>query len=154
MARACFFAPKDVIAKKNPSAVTQVLLMGGVCLLFSFLHLISPMRRGSIMTFAVVLFVCLGAPAGYTAARLYKMMGGEFWKASTMATAFLVPGIVFGLFFINNTVSFACQLAQPRRRGACEREHWWAMVAEKSLAVPACDKVVRTEERMHPAAHD
>jgi transmembrane 9 superfamily protein 2/4 len=68
----------------------QILGMGGTLLMFSFLHLISPMRRGSIMTFAVVWFVCLGAPAGYSAARLYKMMGGEYWKATTLGTARLL----------------------------------------------------------------
>eukprot|EP01134_Creolimax_fragrantissima_P008190 CFRG8190T1 len=85
----------------------QVAGMVLILLCFSFLHLLSPLRRGSIMTGAIVWFVCLGAPAGYTSARLYKMFGGEYWKLSTLFTSFLIPGTIFSLFLINNIILWA-----------------------------------------------
>eukprot|EP00123_Amoebidium_parasiticum_P010529 comp20165_c0_seq1/m.24969 comp20165_c0_seq1/g.24969 ORF comp20165_c0_seq1/g.24969 comp20165_c0_seq1/m.24969 type:complete len:625 (-) comp20165_c0_seq1:596-2470(-) len=85
----------------------QILGMIFITLAFSFLHLLSPMRRGSIVTAAVVWFVCLGALAGYSSARLDKMFGGSRWKSTVAATALLVPGCIFVLFIILNTVLWA-----------------------------------------------
>merc|ERR1719324_1971403 len=51
------------------------------------------------MTAMVTLWVCLGTPAGYVSARMYKMFGGEKWKSNTILTCSLVPGITFALFF-------------------------------------------------------
>lgn len=59
------------------------------------------------MTCALVLYVCLGTPAGYVSARLYKTFGGEKWKSNVIFTAFLCPGIVFALFFVLNLVLWA-----------------------------------------------
>jgi transmembrane 9 superfamily protein 2/4 len=36
---------------------------------------LSPANRGALMTCALVLFVCLGTPAGYVAARYVKRRG-------------------------------------------------------------------------------
>ncbi|CAF4639019.1 unnamed protein product, partial [Rotaria magnacalcarata] len=57
---------------------------------------LSPASRGALMTCAIVCYVLLGTPAGYTSARLYKsnkfypneiylvdyftVFGGERWK--------------------------------------------------------------------------
>ena len=46
------------------------------------------------MTCAMVLYVCLGFPAGYVAARLYKSFGGEKWKTNVLLTSMLCPGCV------------------------------------------------------------
>lgn len=44
-----------------------------LCLLvFACLGFLSPANRGALMTCAVVLWVLLGTPAGYVAARFYK----------------------------------------------------------------------------------
>ena len=48
------------------------------------------------MTCAVVCYVLMGTPAGYSSARIYKMFGGEKWKSNVLLTAFLVPGCVYG----------------------------------------------------------
>eukprot|EP00124_Ichthyophonus_hoferi_P004002 Ihof_evm3s394 gene=Ihof_evmTU3s394 len=85
----------------------QILGMIFITLAFAFLHLLSPMSRGSILTAAVVWFVCLGTPAGYTSARLDKMFGGCRWKTTVLLTALLVPGTLFGIFIILNTVLWA-----------------------------------------------
>ncbi|CAL4067461.1 unnamed protein product, partial [Meganyctiphanes norvegica] len=69
---------------------------------FACLGFLSPANRGALMTCSLVLYVCLGFPAGYISARLYKSFGGEKWKSNVLLTAMLCPGIVFGLFFIMN----------------------------------------------------
>merc|ERR1712066_1106588 len=55
-------------------------------------------------TCAMVLFVCLGTPAGYVSARIYKSFGGEKWKSNVLLTSMLCPGVVFAHFFILNLV--------------------------------------------------
>jgi len=83
---------------------TQLLSMAAITLVFACLGFLSPANRGSLMTCALVLFVCLGTPAGYVAARIYKSFGGEKWKSNVLLTSMLCPGIVFGHFFILNLV--------------------------------------------------
>ena len=39
---------------------------------FACLGFLSPANRGSLMTCSLVLYVCLGTPAGYVSARIYK----------------------------------------------------------------------------------
>ncbi|KAJ4431372.1 transmembrane 9 super member 2 [Periplaneta americana] len=56
------------------------------------------------MTCAMVLFVCLGTPAGYVSARVYKSFGGEKWKSNVLLTSMLSPGVVFCLFFVMNLI--------------------------------------------------
>jgi len=56
------------------------------------------------MTAMVVLFVVMGNFAGYFSARTYKMFKGQNWKKNRLMTAFLFPGISFGIFLILNTV--------------------------------------------------
>lgn len=82
----------------------QVCGMMVVTLIFACLGFLSPATRGGLMTCMVVLYVCLGAAAGYVAARLYKMFEGEKWKVLMITTATLFPGIVFGIFFVLNLV--------------------------------------------------
>lgn len=81
---------------------TQVFIMTLITLFFACLGFLSPANRGALMTCAMVLYVCLGFPAGYVAARLYKSFGGEKWKTNVLLTSMLCPGVVFGLFFIMN----------------------------------------------------
>uniref|UniRef100_A0ACB8FJ70 Transmembrane 9 super member 2 n=1 Tax=Sphaerodactylus townsendi TaxID=933632 RepID=A0ACB8FJ70_9SAUR len=83
---------------------TQILIMTFVTLFFACLGFLSPANRGALMTCAVVLWVLLGTPAGYVAARFYKSFGGEKWKTNVLLTAFLCPGVVFADFFIMNLI--------------------------------------------------
>lgn len=85
----------------------QVFLMALITLVFACLGFLSPANRGSLMTCALILYVCLGTPAGYVSARLYKSFGGEKWKSNVLLTAMLCPGVVFGIFFILNLVFWA-----------------------------------------------
>ncbi|EDO38363.1 predicted protein [Nematostella vectensis] len=86
---------------------TQILIMTFVTLVFACLGFLSPANRGALMTCSLVLFVCLGSPAGYVSARLYKMFGGERWKTNVILSSFFVPGFVFGIFFLLNLVLWA-----------------------------------------------
>ncbi|PSN35447.1 Transmembrane 9 superfamily member 2 [Blattella germanica] len=71
---------------------------------FACLGFLSPANRGALMTCAMVLFVCLGTPAGYVSARVYKSFGGEKWKSNVLLTSMLSPGVVFCLFFVMNLI--------------------------------------------------
>merc|ERR1712200_184532 len=82
----------------------QLLSMAAITLVFACLGFLSPANRGALMTCALVLFVCLGTPAGYVAARIYTSFGGEKWKSNVLLTSMLCPGVVFAHFFILNLV--------------------------------------------------
>ncbi|XP_020632629.1 transmembrane 9 superfamily member 2-like isoform X1 [Orbicella faveolata] len=86
---------------------TQIFIMVFFTLVFACLGFLSPANRGALMTCALVLFVCLGSPAGYVSARIYKMVGGELWKTNVLLSAFFFPGLMFGIFFLLNLVLWA-----------------------------------------------
>lgn len=85
----------------------QLTCMFVITLFFACLGFLSPATRGGLMTAMVTLWVCLGTPAGYVSARMYKMFGGEKWKSNTILTCSLVPGITFALFFVLNLLLWA-----------------------------------------------
>ena len=105
---------------------TQIFFMACITLVFACLGFLSPANRGALMTCSIVLWVCLGAPAGYVSARIYKskfrfssqrlksevecycflllcvaVFGGEKWKSNVLLTAFLCPGFVYLFSFRN-----------------------------------------------------
>jgi len=81
---------------------TQVFGMALVTLLFAILGFLSPANRGGLMTAMLLLFVFMGVAGGFFSSRLFKMFKGTSWKRNTLLTAFLFPGIVFGVFLILN----------------------------------------------------
>jgi transmembrane 9 superfamily protein 2/4 len=85
----------------------QVLCMTVITLFFACLGFLSPANRGALMTCALVLYVCLGTPAGYVSARVYKAFGGYKWKLNVLMTSLLCPGVVFSLFFVMNLLLWA-----------------------------------------------
>ncbi|OQV14313.1 Transmembrane 9 superfamily member 2 [Hypsibius exemplaris] len=100
-----FRAPhKGMLLSVFVGSGTQVLIMTLVTLVFACFGFLSPANRGALMTCAMFLYVCLGTTAGYVSSRLYKMMGGDRWKANVLLTALLCPGIVFAIFFVLNLV--------------------------------------------------
>jgi len=80
----------------------QILGMSVVTLMFALIGLLSPANRGGLLQTMLLLFTFMGSFAGYTASRLYKMFNGTDWKATTLLTAFLFPGIFFCVFFVLN----------------------------------------------------
>ncbi|KHN75985.1 Transmembrane 9 superfamily member 2 [Toxocara canis] len=86
---------------------SQIIFMVFITLVFACLGFLSPANRGSLMTFALVFYVLFGIVAGYVSARLYKTMHGVAWKTNVLMTSFLVPGVVFAMFFISNLMLWA-----------------------------------------------
>jgi transmembrane 9 superfamily protein 2/4 len=80
----------------------QCLGMVMVTLIFAVLGFLSPANRGALLSAVVVMFVLMGAWAGYSASRLYKMMAGTAWKRLTTMTGLFYPGLIFLIFFIVN----------------------------------------------------
>lgn len=70
----------------------QVFCMTLVTLAFACLGFLSPANRGALMSCAMILYVLLGSPAGYTSARIYKSFGGEKWKSNVLLTSMLCSG--------------------------------------------------------------
>ena len=50
----------------------------------------------------LLLYVIMGAAAGYQSANLYKTFRGKQWQKCTLLTAFLYPGVAFILFLTFN----------------------------------------------------
>jgi len=75
-----------------------------VTMIFAVLGFLSPSNRGGLMTAMLLTWVLMGLFAGYASSRLYKMLKGSEWRSITLRTAFLFPGIAFGIFFILNAL--------------------------------------------------
>ncbi|XP_033638145.1 transmembrane 9 superfamily member 2-like [Asterias rubens] len=88
---------------------SQMFFMTFITLVFACLGFLSPANRGSLMTCALVLYVCLGTPAGFVSARMYKTFGGEKWKSNLILTCVLIPGLIFTIVFILNLLLWAKQ---------------------------------------------
>jgi len=73
-----------------------------VTLLIAILGLLSPSNGGGFMTAMLLPWVFMGLFAGYSTARLYKMLGGSEWKKVSIMTALVVPGAVFLILFTLN----------------------------------------------------
>lgn len=80
----------------------QLFCMSSVLLTFALLGLLSPDNRGSIISAFILLFVFMGAFAGYYSALTYKMFRGTEWKNNTLLTACLYPGLVAIVVFVLN----------------------------------------------------
>ncbi|EFJ35060.1 hypothetical protein SELMODRAFT_165859 [Selaginella moellendorffii] len=82
----------------------QFLGMTLVTMFFALLGFLSPSNRGGLMTVMLLIWVGMGAVAGYSSSRLYKAFKGTEWKSITVKTACMFPGIVFSAFFVLNTI--------------------------------------------------
>jgi len=82
----------------------QLFCAASAMLVFACLGFVSPSHRGGLMTVMLLTFVMMGTFSGYFSARNYKMLGGTDWKTNTMWAAFLVPSLVFVIFFLLNLV--------------------------------------------------
>eukprot|EP00038_Savillea_parva_P007385 m.169803 g.169803 ORF g.169803 m.169803 type:complete len:664 (-) comp13147_c0_seq1:107-2098(-) len=107
----------DVFRPPGSPMILAVLLgtgsqiMGVVCvtLFFACLGFLSPATRGGLMTSMLVMYVFLGAVSGFVSSRMYKMFGGEQWKSNVIATAFLIPSVIFATFFVLNLILWSKQ---------------------------------------------
>merc|ERR1719247_326726 len=94
--------PHSMLLAVSVGSGMQILWMAVVTLLFALFGFLSPAHRGGLLQSMMLLFTFMGTLAGYTAARFCKLFDGEDWKMATLLTAFLYPGIFFGIFFVLN----------------------------------------------------
>jgi transmembrane 9 superfamily protein 2/4 len=80
----------------------QLFIMTGITLIFALFGFLSPSNRGSLSSAMFLLYTIFGFVGGYVSARVYKTFGGDAWKVNIMLTPVLVPGFVFGTFFLLN----------------------------------------------------
>jgi len=80
----------------------QLSGMAVVTICFAAIGFLSPANRGSLMIAMLLLYVVMGAAAGYQSANLYKTFRGKQWQKCTLLTAFLYPGICFIIFLVFN----------------------------------------------------
>lgn len=81
----------------------QILITTFATLLFAVGGLLSPARRGSLLTCILVVYMLCGVVSGFISARLYKSFRGRMWQRCTIFTATLFPGLCFGVFLFFNT---------------------------------------------------
>jgi len=69
--------------------------------------LLSPVRRGSIVTGFLAFHAMTGIAGGYTSSRLYKAFKGPNRGWCTISTALLFPGIALGVFLVLKTMLYS-----------------------------------------------
>ncbi|KAH9363566.1 hypothetical protein HPB48_005901 [Haemaphysalis longicornis] len=99
--------PNSMLLSVFLGSGTQIFFMSFITLLFACFGFLSPANRGGLMTCAMVLFVCLGTPAGFMSAVVYKACGGGKWKLNVILTSLVCPGAVFFIFFVLNLLLWA-----------------------------------------------
>jgi transmembrane 9 superfamily protein 2/4 len=87
------------------SAGTQIAAMFFITIFVACLGYMSPSRRGSALSLTIQLWALLGLVSGYVAGRLLKLFGVQAWR-NVFASATLVPGLVFALYFALNLVQW------------------------------------------------
>ena len=80
----------------------QLFFMTGITLIFALFGFLSPSNRGSLSSAMFLLCTIFGFVGGFVSARVYKTLGGDAWKLNIVLTPLLVPGFVFGTFFLLN----------------------------------------------------
>jgi transmembrane 9 superfamily protein 2/4 len=83
----------------------QLLSMLFLTMLFAALGFMNPSRRGRLVEVQLLLFILLGAVAGYTTARFYKTFKGKSWHSATVMTAMGFPSLCFLVFFVMDIVA-------------------------------------------------
>jgi len=71
-------------------------------MLCSIVGIISPMKKGQMLTAIVLLYVSCGAVAGYVSARIFKFCDAKAWKQNTFLTAAGLPGVLISIFTVLN----------------------------------------------------
>ena len=85
----------------------QLFFMTGITITFALFGFLSPSNRGSLGTAMIILYAVFGFIGGYVSARAYKTFAGDAWKRNILLTPVLVPGTVFGTFFVLNLFLWA-----------------------------------------------
>ena len=95
--RYSFFQPLSLQYRIIPYHIYLNLLTHSLTSPIHLLHLSSHIHNPTGM---LLLFVLMGAFAGFSSARLYKTFKGKQWQRCTLLTATLFPGTFFLFFFL------------------------------------------------------
>ena len=79
---------------------TTVLMV----LLIACFGFLSPANHGAFLITTLISYALLGVVSGYISARLYKTMGGSYWKCNTVISTILYPGILFTIVLVLNMI--------------------------------------------------
>ena len=82
-------------------------MMLTIIIVIALLGLLSPANRGFLATAILLIYTLFGFVGGYVSSRVYKSFGGEAWKQNIFLTPVLVPGLIFGVFFLLNLFVWA-----------------------------------------------
>lgn len=85
----------------------QLLFMAVGLVALSALGIVNPSLRGGFISFSFGLFIFAGLFSGYFSARVYKTFDGQDFTKNALVTAFLFPGLAFGLIFVMNLFVWA-----------------------------------------------
>lgn len=80
----------------------QLVVVTFATLVCALLGIVSPHRRGNLVSGLLSMWVFSSGLGGYVAARLHKAMGGVRWKLVTFGVGLVLPGIAFVTFFVVN----------------------------------------------------
>ena len=80
----------------------QVFSMTVIILFLALFGLLSPANHGALPISILILFLLMGAVAGYYSAQYYRSFSGTEQNSFTLWLCILYPGFVFGIFFILN----------------------------------------------------
>lgn len=86
---------------------SQLTVVVFVTLAFAIMGVISPDRRGQLISSLVCLYVLSTSVAGYVASSMYRVVGGSRWRLVTFGVAVLLPGVAFATFVTVNTFLWA-----------------------------------------------
>lgn len=81
----------------------QILAMTVCTMVCALFGLTSPANRGGLLTTLLLLYVFMGSFAGYSSARIYKLLNGKEWKKNTLLTAAFYPGVMGAIFLSINS---------------------------------------------------
>eukprot|EP00357_Protocruzia_adherens_P027013 CAMPEP_0114990182 /NCGR_PEP_ID=MMETSP0216-20121206/10640_1 /TAXON_ID=223996 /ORGANISM="Protocruzia adherens, Strain Boccale" /LENGTH=643 /DNA_ID=CAMNT_0002353301 /DNA_START=17 /DNA_END=1948 /DNA_ORIENTATION=- len=84
----------------------HLLAMAMITVILAGVGVLSPARRGAMLTSIIYMFVLTSNVAGFVSARFYKMMNGPKWFKTTILTALGYTGVLFGVFFLLNFVLY------------------------------------------------
>jgi len=85
----------------------QLFLMSAFTLLFAVPGFLSPSSRGSLSTMMILLFILFSFASGYVSSRTYHYLQGSQWKSLFILTPLVLPGTIFGSFFLLNLFVWA-----------------------------------------------
>ncbi|CBJ27720.1 EMP/nonaspanin domain family protein [Ectocarpus siliculosus] len=78
----------------------QLWSVSFLVLFFSVMRLVSPLKRGDMLTVCLLIYVLTGGIAGYNSAKIHRRFRGTEWMKMTLLTAFSFPALAGSVFVL------------------------------------------------------